>query len=214
MSHDLRTPLRGIDGYSRLLLEDFSAQLGADGTFYLSNIRTAAQQMGQLIYDMAQLASVTRQAMQYTDVDLTALVNRVSAELQRQQPERQVDWRVQPERWVRGDARLLEMALQNLLTNAWKFTRRVSSARIEIGALRQAEQVVYYVQDNGVGFDMAYLDKLFVPFERLHRVEDYEGTGMGLATVRRIILRHGGTVWTEGKEGEEAIFYFTVKEHA
>jgi PAS domain S-box-containing protein len=210
VSHDLRTPLRGIDGYSRLLLEDFNVVLDEQGREYLDNVRRATSQMGQLINDLLKLSRVTRLEMHYELFDLTGKANELVAELRRQNPDREVEITVQPGLLVFGDANLLRLALENLISNAWKFTSKTPQASIEIGETRQDQQPVFYVRDNGVGFDMKYSHKLFVAFQRLHSAEDFEGTGVGLATVQRIIHRHSGRIWAEAAVNQGATFFFTL----
>ena len=210
VSHDLRTPLRGIDGYSRLLLEDFNDVLAEQGRVYLENVRKAASQMGQLIDDLLKLSRVTRLEMHYELFDLTGKAQEMFAELRRQNPDRLVEVTIQPELMAFGDANLLRLALENLISNAWKFTSKTPQASIEIGAIRHDGQPVFYIRDNGVGFDMKYSHKLFVAFQRLHSAEDFEGTGVGLATVQRIINRHSGRIWAEGAVDQGATFFFTL----
>jgi PAS domain S-box-containing protein len=210
VSHDLRTPLRGIDGYSRLLLEDFYAVLDEQGRTYLDNVRKATSQMSQLIDDLLKLSRVTRLEMHYELFDLSGKANEIVAELRRQNPDREVEIIVQPGMLVFGDANLLLLALENMISNAWKFTSKNAQARIEIGETRQGQQPVFYVRDNGVGFDMKYSHKLFLAFQRLHSAEDFEGTGVGLATVQRILDRHSGRIWVEAAVEQGATFFFTL----
>jgi PAS domain S-box-containing protein len=210
VSHDLRTPLRGIDGYSRLLLEDFNDVLAEQGREYLENVRKATSQMGFLIDDLLKLSRVTRLEMHYEEFDLTGKANELIAELRRQCPDRQVKVTVQPGLLVFGDANLLRLALENLISNAWKFTSKNPLASIDIGEIVQDGRPVYYVRDNGVGFDMKYSHKLFIAFQRLHNAEEFEGTGIGLATVQRIINRHSGRIWAEAVIDQGATFYFTL----
>jgi two-component system, NtrC family, sensor kinase len=208
VSHDLRAPLRGIDGFSQALLEDYSDRLDAKGKDYLSRVRMAAQRMGELIDDLLQLSRVSRADLRREAVDLTAIARTVLAELGRSDPERRVSVAVAEDLRAEGDSRLLRVVLDNLLGNAWKFTARAAEPRIEVGTIAGGE--TFFVRDNGAGFDMAYADKLFAPFQRLHGTEEFPGTGIGLATVRRIIDRHGGRVWPEAKAGRGATFYFTL----
>jgi light-regulated signal transduction histidine kinase (bacteriophytochrome) len=211
VSHDLRAPLRSIDGFSQALLEDYTDKLDETGKDYLHRVRTASQHMAQLIDDLLKLSRLTRAEMRYERVDLSALAQMVAAELKKMTPERAVNFIIAEGVAVNGDASLLRVALENLLNNAWKFTRKHPHATIEFGVSQQAGQPVYFVRDDGAGFDMAYVDKLFVPFQRLHESTEFEGTGIGLATVQRIIHRHGGSVWVEGEVGKGATFYFTLK---
>ena len=210
VSHDLRAPLRGIDGFSQALLEDYADKLDEQGKEYVRRVRAATQRMGQLIDDMLILSRVTRSEMRRGAVDLSALARTIAAELQKTQPERQVQFVIAEGLTVNGDAALLRAVLDNLLGNAWKFTGKQTKARIELGVTRHEGKRAYYVRDDGVGFDMTYVDKLFGPFQRLHSTEEFAGTGIGLATVQRIINRHGGKAWAEGAVGKGASFYFTL----
>jgi light-regulated signal transduction histidine kinase (bacteriophytochrome) len=211
VSHDLRAPLRGIDGFSHALLEDYSEQLDAEGQEYLHRIRGATKWMAELIDALLEFSRLARTELHRETVDLSSLVQRVGADLQQMQPERQVALQITDGLEARGDARLLRVLLQNLLGNAWKFTARTPTARIEVGRIDQVDgTAVFFVADNGAGFDMAYADKLFGAFQRLHRAHEFPGTGIGLATVQRIIQRHGGRVWAQGAVGRGATFYFTL----
>jgi light-regulated signal transduction histidine kinase (bacteriophytochrome) len=212
VSHDLRAPLRAIDGFSQLLLARSAEQLDATGRRYLEYVRQATGQMAQLIDDLINLARVTRQPMQRHDVDLTLLARSISDRLHTEQPGRAVTFSIQPDVHAKGDLRLLSVLLENLLGNAWKFTSKRADARIEFGSERKLGVTVYHVRDNGAGFDMAYAAKLFVAFSRLHPVEEFEGTGIGLATVQRIVHRHGGQIWALGQVNGGASFYFTLDE--
>lgn len=210
VAHDLRAPLRSIDGFSHAVLDDYGHLLDAQGQKYLGFVREAAQNMAQLIDDMLILSRVTRSELQRETVDLSNLAESVIARLKRDDPERQVDTVVQGGLVVEGDARLLTVALNNLLGNAWKFTSKRGRARIEFGALSTPRKPTYFVRDNGAGFDMTYVSKLFRVFERLHSASEFEGTGVGLATVQRIVGRHRGRVWAKGSIDEGATFYFTL----
>jgi PAS domain S-box-containing protein len=210
VSHDLRAPLRGMDGFSQALLEDYEGQLDATGRDYLRRVRAGAQQMGQLIDDLLSLSQVTRSGMAMQPVNLTALARKVIAELQPQQAGRAVHWEVSDPLTAHGDPRLLQIALVNLLANALKFTGKCAQARIEFGQQTQGAEQVWFVRDNGAGFDMTYADRLFGAFQRLHTSLEFPGTGIGLATVQRIIHRHGGRVWAEAQPGKGATFYFTI----
>jgi light-regulated signal transduction histidine kinase (bacteriophytochrome) len=210
VSHDLRAPLRGIHGFSQALLEDHSDQLDTQGMDYLQRVCAASQRMGQLIEDLLNMSRVTRGEIHREKVDLSALALKVAAELQESQPERQVEFDIAPGMVANGDARLLRVVLDNLFGNAFKFTGERERARIKVGCARVNGISTYFVQDNGAGFDMAYVERLFTVFKRLHSDAEFEGTGVGLATVQRIIHRHGGRVWAEGVEGEGATFYFTL----
>lgn len=210
VSHDLRTPLRGIDGFSQALLEECGEKLDAKGKEYLSRARAASQRMGQIIDDLLRLTRMTRNKMQLEEVNLSHIAQTVAAELQSREPERPVELGVAPGAMAKGDRDLLRIVLENLLGNAWKFTAKQPKARIEFGVTQSEGKAVYFVRDDGAGFDMAYADKLFGAFQRLHQAGEYEGTGIGLATVKRIIQRHGGRVWAEGKVGKGATIYFTL----
>ena len=211
VAHDLRAPLRSIDGFSLALLEDYRDRLDTHGRNYLERIRAAAQRMALLIDDLLNLSRVTRSEMRREPLDLAAIAEEILAELQKTQPERDVETAVMPGLVAEGDARLLRVVLENLLGNAWKFTAKQPRARIEFGIRQQNGRPEYFVRDNGAGFDMAYADKLFGAFQRLHAAQEFPGTGIGLATVQRIIHRHGGCVRAEGTEGQGATFCFTLE---
>lgn len=212
VSHDLRAPLRHIDAFSFTLLEDHAGQLDAQGRHCLDTIRTAIKSMDRLIDDLLGLSKIARREMYRDDVDLSRLARDLIAELQAAQPQRQVECVIAAGLTAHGDAGLLRIVLQNLLGNAWKFTGKCAQARIELGCDRQGSEAVYFVRDNGAGFDMAYAGRLFGAFQRLHGASEFEGTGIGLVTVQRIVNRHGGRVWAEGKVGAGATFYFTLPE--
>jgi light-regulated signal transduction histidine kinase (bacteriophytochrome) len=211
VSHDLRAPLRSIDGFSQALVEDAGPALAPEARSHLDRIRTATQRMGQLIDDLIGLSKVSRSEMKHERIDLTDLVGQIVVELRRQNPDRQVDVLVRQGMTATGDPQLVRLALQNLIENAWKFTARRPRATIDIGQSRDEDGVTaFYVGDNGAGFDSNYADKLFGPFQRLHSVSDFPGTGIGLATVQRIVHRHGGHIWAEGHTDQGACFYFTL----
>jgi two-component system, NtrC family, sensor kinase len=210
VAHDLRAPLRSIDGFGLALLEDYAEKLDADGKQYLAYVRESAQQMSQLIDDMLALAQVTRGEFERAPVDLSGIARAIGGELARAAPDRNVDFIVAEELVGEGDTRLLTIALENLLGNAWKYSGQREHARIEIGALAAGEPRTFFVRDNGAGFDMAYADKLFGMFQRLHAKSEFEGTGIGLATVQRVIRRHGGRIWAEAAVGKGATFFFTL----
>lgn len=212
VSHDLRAPLRSIDGFSRILLEDYGGKLDHEGRDSLVRVRAASQRMGGLIDDLLRLSRATRAEMRRTTVDLTALAGEIMAELQQAEPARRVHWVIAPGLTAAGDPQLLRVALGNLLGNAWKFTSPRPEARIEVGTARVDSGPAFLVRDDGVGFDMAYAGKLFGPFQRLHTTAEFPGTGIGLATVQRIVHRHGGRVWAEGQPNQGATFYFTLPE--
>ena len=210
VSHDLRAPLRAIDGFSRILAQEYGEHLDDRGRDYLARVRNAAQHMAALIDDLLKLSRVTRTELQPGPVDLSALAAEVLAGVRRRDPGRVVRCRIQPGVRVLGDARLLRAVLDNLLENAWKFTAPRAEAELEFGVLRDAGEAVFFLRDNGVGFDMAYADKLFGAFQRLHDARDFPGTGIGLATVQRVINKHGGRVWAEAEVDRGATFYFTL----
>jgi len=210
VSHDLRSPLRAIDGFSQTLLEEYADKLDPDGQQYLDRVRNAAQRMGVLIDDMLKLSRVTRSEIKREMVDLSALGLQVLEELQKNEPQRKVQVTVMPGMTVIGDRSLLEIVLENLLGNAWKYTGGMDMARIEFGAEILENETVYFVQDNGIGFDMQYANKLFAPFQRLHSSGEFPGTGIGLATVARIIARHNGRIWAEAAPDQGACFRFIL----
>lgn len=211
VSHDLRAPLRSIDGFSQALVEDAGPALPEDARRHLDRIRAATLRMSHLIDDMLALSKVSRAEMKRTPVDLSDLAARTVAALRHQAPTRDVTVTIAPDMTAEGDARLLRVALENLLDNAWKFTSRRDRPQIEVGRTSgQDSTPIFFVRDNGTGFDPAYADKLFGPFERLHAASDYPGTGIGLATVQRIVHRHGGRVWAEAEPNRGACFYFTL----
>jgi PAS domain S-box-containing protein len=210
VSHDLRAPLRSIEGFSQVLLEDYAHWLDTQGRDYLQRICSASRRMAQLIDALLNFSRVTRVEMQRDKVDLSALACAIAAELQQSQPERQVEFIITPGLVANGDSHLLRVALENLLGNAWKFTRKRPKTRIEFGNIEKEGQTIYFVRDNGVGFDMAYADKLFSGFQRLHSPAEYEGTGIGLTTVKRVVERHGGSIWADSVLEQGATFYFTL----
>ncbi|MGA7951953.1 MAG: PAS domain S-box protein [Gloeobacterales cyanobacterium] len=211
VSHDLRAPLRSIDGFSQVLMEDYSERLDDEGRDYLQRIRAAAQRMAHLIDDLLNLARVTRSDMHRERVDLSALAETITTELQQAHPDQVVECIIAPGLVADGDAHLLKIVLENLFSNAWKFTARHPEAHIEFGSIRQPNgQRAYFVRDDGAGFDMAYADKLFGAFQRLHGTTEFPGSGIGLATVQRIIHRHGGRIWAEAALEKGATFYFTL----
>ncbi len=210
VSHDLRAPLRSIDGFSQVLLEDASAQLDDAGRDALRRVRAATQRMGTLIDDLLKLARVTRAEMRTETVNLSGMVREIVSELQRSTTLRVVEVAIVEGLTARGDARLLRVALENLLSNSWKYTGKQQHPRIEFTSVQANGERAFMVRDNGAGFDMKYADKLFGVFQRLHSAAEFEGTGVGLATVRRIIGRHGGRIWAESAVDQGATFYFTL----
>jgi PAS domain S-box-containing protein len=213
ISHDLRAPLRGIDGFSRLLQEDYGDRLDAQGQDYLSRVRRAAQRLGTLINHMLELSLLTRKEMRSETLNLTQIGREIIDDLRRSDPERTVEVVVGADCAIRGDPQMLRVLLENLLHNAWKYTNKVAAARIEFGgesaaAVNHACQ--FFVRDNGVGFDMAYADRLFSPFQRLHTSEQFDGTGIGLASAGRVVQRHGGRIWAESVVGQGTTFRFAL----
>jgi signal transduction histidine kinase len=219
-SHDLRSPLNNILGFSQILIDEYTNQMDERGKRYLRNIRTSCLQMNQLINDLLGLASASRGPLNREQVDLSAMAQSIAARLRENEPERAVEVSIDPGVFVNADFRLLRLAMENLMGNAWKFSGGKQTAKIEFGILksRAAEQAgekdlrVFFVRDNGAGFNMEYVDRLFQAFQRLHGSSEFPGTGIGLATVHRIIRRHGGSVWAEGAVGKGATFYFTLPE--
>jgi PAS domain S-box-containing protein len=210
VSHDLRAPLRGIDGFSQALLEDYGSQLDETAKDYLQRVRAGTQRMGQLIDDMLNLSRVTRSEMHLEHVNISAVASEVIAELRQAHPDRQVQVDISGQISGIADSHMIRVIMDNLISNAWKFTSKRADAHIEIGAIAVGEETHYFVRDNGAGFDMAYADKLFGAFQRLHSAADFTGTGIGLATVQRVIHRHGGRVWAEGAVDQGAAFFFTL----
>jgi PAS domain S-box-containing protein len=210
VSHDLRAPLRAIDGFSLSLAESCADKLDAQSHSDLQRVRAASQRMGQLIDDLLNLAQVTRSELRRRLVDMSDLAGQVLADLNKNDPERQVAVSIAPKLTVNADPNLLRIVLENLLGNAWKFTEKRGQAAIQLGVSAHNKPAAYFVRDNGAGFDMAHASKLFSPFHRLHPASEFEGTGIGLATVQRIIQRHGGRVWAESAVEKGATFYFTL----
>ena len=210
VSHDLRAPLRSIDGFSKLLLVDYADKLDAKGQDYLHLVRESAQRMGELIDDLLLLSRVGRADLNRDQIDLSEIARGVSEELKKKDPDRHVKWCIEDQLLVEADSGLMRVAFDNLLGNSWKFTAKVSAPRIEVGTDQQEGVAVFFVRDNGAGFSMEYAEKLFSPFQRLHTESEFEGTGIGLATVHRIIDRHGGRIWADSAVDHGATFYFTI----
>ncbi|MBI4987847.1 MAG: two-component sensor histidine kinase [Rhodocyclales bacterium] len=219
VSHDLRAPLRGIDGWSLALAEDYGDRLDETARGFLGRVRSEAQRMGGLIDDLLQLSRVSREDIRQEPVDMSSLAHTVAERLREAQPERRMEFDIAPNLAAQGDPRLLEIALTNLMDNAVKFTAPQAVARIEFGSRieedpeTKARRKVFFVRDNGVGFDMARADKLFGAFQRLHKASEFPGTGIGLATVQRIVHRHEGRIWAESQAGQGAGFHFTLGEY-
>ncbi len=210
VSHDLRAPLRGIAGFSQVLMEDYFDKLDEDGKDALRRISAASQKMGQLIDDLLDLSRLTRAEMTLQRLNLSMLFRKTAEAKMKTQPTRKVEFLIEDNLFVEGDERLLSVALENLIENAWKFTGKTEAAKIEFGSMEKDGALTYFVKDNGTGFDMAYAGKLFQPFQRVHSMEEFPGTGIGLATVKRIIERHGGWVWIEGEQDKGATVYFRL----
>lgn len=211
VSHDLRAPLRAITGFGETLAREYSGPLGETGRGYLERVLSSAQRMGHLIEDLINLSRVTRAELNREPLDLSELATTVAAELQRNEPQRVVQFRAAPGLCVSADPRLLRVMLENLLGNAWKFTSKRGEAHVDLGVLRRPNgHRTFFIRDDGAGFDMEYAGKLFTPFQRLHSTSEFPGTGIGLATVHRIVTRHGGKIWAEGREGAGATFYFEI----
>lgn len=210
VSHDLRAPLRAISGFSEAVIEDYEPLVGEEGKRYLKLIAENANKMGQLIDDLLSFSRLGRQQIVKTEVDIGALAKEISEELTEQSPDRYIKFNIKTTPLVYGDKAMIQQALLNLFLNAVKFTKNKDAALIEFGCTNDKNEITFYIKDNGVGFDMQYVDKLFGVFQRLHSVTEFEGTGVGLALVYRIITRHGGRVWAKGAVNKGATFYFML----
>ena len=210
VSHDLRAPLRTLEGFSGMLLEDYGHKLDETGKGYLNRIRKAGQTMSQLIDDMLKLSRITRAEILKEEVNLGDLARTICDELKATQPDRQLECIVDPQIVVNADKQLLEILMRNLLDNSWKYSSKCPITRIEVGSASQNQKKIYFIRDNGIGFDMKYADRLFVPFQRLHSNQEYTGTGIGLAIAQRVTHRHSGKIWAESEVGKGATFYFTL----
>jgi signal transduction histidine kinase len=210
VSHDLRAPLRGIDGFSQILIEDYHDKLDNEGKKYLGFIRSGVQKMGILIDDLINLSRLTRAEFKKEKFDISLISAGIIKDLKHQEPERVVEFINFPSHFIQGDAGLIRAALQNLISNSWKYSHTQNIAKIELGKIIKDGHETFYIKDNGVGFDMRFYDKLFQPFQRLHPKDQFDGTGIGLATVARIIRRHNGTIWAESELGLGSTFYFTL----
>ena len=213
VSHDLRAPLRSMDGFSQALMEDYGDSFDEQGKDYIHRIRSASRRMSVIIEDLLKLSRITRSEVHQTDVNLSELAQSIAAELSEQAPDRKIQWKIAPGLHARADANLMRIALLNLIQNAWKFTSRHTTAKIELGKIQLENETAFFVRDDGAGFDMNYANKLFGAFQRLHDTNDFEGTGIGLATVQRIIHLHNGRIWAEGKEEQGSTFYFTLPDN-
>ncbi len=210
VSHDLRAPLRSIDGFSQAIIEDYEDKIDDRGKDFLRRVRAAAQRMARLIDDMLDLSMVTRNEMVYREIDLSGMAREIAENLRMQQPERRVDFVIQPDLKASGDEHLLQIVLENLFNNSWKYTSKHLAARIEFGLRIIEHKQAFFVEDDGAGFEMKYAQKLFGAFQRMHTTDEFPGTGVGLATVQRIIHRHGGLVWAESEIEKGATFYFSI----
>ncbi|MHB1483780.1 MAG: sensor histidine kinase, partial [Saccharofermentanales bacterium] len=210
VSHDLRTPLRTLDGFSEMVLMEYGDKLDEAGKNYLNRIRRASQTMSQLTEDILKLSRVTRIEMQKDRVNLSELFHLVANDLKQTQPERKIDFIIAPDMIDYGDKALLKILIQNLMENSWKYASDYADTIIEAGYMKEKDRTVYFIKDNGIGFDMNFYDKLFEPFQRLHTDKQYSGNGIGLATAERIINRHGGRIWAESEIGRGTTFYFTL----
>src|SRR5262249_55548954 len=212
VSHDLRAPLRVINGFSQALAEDYADGIDESARHYLDRIRHGCKHMGELIDDLLQLSRLSRAEMHVKDVDLSSLVRQIETTLREQFPHQPVEVEIADGLVARGDEGLLRVAFTNLLNNAWKFSSKCAQPRVQFGITSDNGQSAYFIRDNGVGFDMAFADKLFGAFQRLHRTDEFEGTGIGLATVERIFHRHGGRIWVNAAVNQGATFYFTLQD--
>jgi light-regulated signal transduction histidine kinase (bacteriophytochrome) len=210
VSHDLRAPLRSMTGFSEALLEENKGSLSPQAVDYLHRISNAAHRMGRLVDDLLRLSRVTRAEIKKVHINLSGLAEEIAGELQSSTPERDVHWLITPNLFADADPELLKIVFSNLLGNAWKFTGKRDRAIIEFGCKKSEKELLYYVKDNGAGFDPQYTSKIFIPFQRLHKREEFDGEGIGLSLVQRIIQRHGGTIWAEAKLDEGATIYFKL----
>lgn len=210
VSHDLRAPLRSLSAFSQILCDSAPPDLDERSKHYLGRIQQASERMSHRIEDLLGLSRINRAQLNVRPVSLTDVATEAAAVVRERYPQHRVELDIDPDMTTHGDARLLRIAMENLLDNAWKYTARAERARVRVGVQRSAEGTVYFVQDNGVGFDMQYVGKLFAPFQRLHADSDFPGTGIGLVTVQRIVARHGGRIWAEARPNEGATFYFTL----
>jgi signal transduction histidine kinase len=210
VSHDLRTPINSVIGFSRILYEDYSDVLDEEGKSMVIRIINSGLRMNELIDDMLSLSKVSRQEIQRTVINLSKLAEDYIAELMESDPERNITIFIQPSMIISGDEKLIKMALQNLLRNSWKFSSKTPDAHIEMGSFIENKENIFFVRDNGAGFDMKFAERLFVPFKRLHSDNEFPGTGIGLAIVERVIKRHGGRIWAQGSPGKGATFFFTL----
>jgi light-regulated signal transduction histidine kinase (bacteriophytochrome) len=214
VSHDLRAPLRAVEGFSHVLLDDYGDKLDDTGKDYLKRIQAGSVRMAKLIDALLKLSRITRSELAITPVRIGEMAAEIARELQGAEPDRDVEFRINKEIIALADETMMKAVMENLLNNAWKFTRKTAQAKIEFGVISEGACPVYFVRDNGVGFSMEFESRLFGAFQRLHRHDEFEGTGIGLATVQRIIILHGGRIWAEGEEGKGATFYFSLGDMA
>ena len=210
LSHDLQAPLRTIESFSDVVVQDYGDKLDKAGNDYLNRIRAASQRMSQLIEGMLKLSRITRAEIIKEEVNLVDMAQSIFDGLKYTQPDRQAELIVEPGISVNADRQLLQILMQNLIDNSWKYSGKCPDTRIEIGVTSQGDKKVYFVKDNGVGFNMKFADKLFAPFQRFHNDREYPGTGIGLAIAQRVVIRHGGRIWAESEIGKGATFYFTL----
>jgi light-regulated signal transduction histidine kinase (bacteriophytochrome) len=210
VSHDLKAPLRAIDNFSALLLEDRENKLSVNGQHIFERIKNNITRMHELIDDLLTLSKITRSELHTEKTDLSVLAENILKNFKKNFSDRSISWYVEHSLIVNADKQLIQIVLENLISNAWKFTAKISDAKIEIGKIEKENQIIFFVRDNGAGFDAQYADDLFRPFKRLHNERDFPGTGIGLATVQRIIQLHGGKIWAESTVGHGATFYFLV----
>jgi light-regulated signal transduction histidine kinase (bacteriophytochrome) len=213
VAHDLRAPLRGLDGFSKILIDDYGDRLDEAGRHHLQRIRAASQRLDRLIDNLLKLSRISQSRMERVPVNLSGMARAVALALKEEQPRRAAEFVIERQLRAVGDPLLLRALLENLLGNAWKYSSRKEQARIEFGAMRIEGETAFFVRDNGDGFDMAHAGKLFAPFQRLHGTDEFAGTGVGLASVARTVSRHGGRVWAEAAKGEGATFFFTLPNH-
>jgi signal transduction histidine kinase len=210
IAHDLKTPLRALDGFSHILLEEYYADLDAQGREYLERIRKASHRLGLLSDDLLKILSITRSDLHFESLDLNLIAQDIIDQLHFLHPRRNVEFICNGSLVVKADARMVQILMENLINNAWKFTKKRRPASIELDSFQQDGKTVFFIRDNGVGFDMQYVEKLFGVFQRLHNSSEYEGTGIGLALAQRVVQRHGGSIWANSDPGKGAVFYFTL----
>jgi light-regulated signal transduction histidine kinase (bacteriophytochrome) len=211
-AHDLRAPLAAIKGFSQIITEDYADKLDTDGQECMKKISESAEKMSTLIDDILRLSKISLHQINLQNVNMSSIAESVVDDLKKSFPQRNAEIKIQKELWVKGDVNLIQIVLTNLIGNAWKYSSKIKKAVIRFGLIERNERTVYFISDNGAGFDMNKMNKLFKPFQRLHPENEFPGTGVGLSIVERIIRRHGGKIWAESKQGEGATFYFTLPE--